>query len=162
MPAIVTLIVLAAACGGNGEDPTPSSPEGFLLLRAQQAFGAVSAGNWEEVYQYVSRRSQERCAAEGFTAGGINYVRVVRGLDGLSEDAPLTLRPTIKVVTGNAGLVAINFLSNGQRLDFLEDEQFRWVLIDGVWWIEHDTWKDGCTGWKLFEEPRELVPMEQD
>lgn len=155
---MATLILLAAACGGTGTNPTPSSPEGFLLLRAQQAFSAVSAGNWEEVYQYVSPRSQERCTAEGFTTRVINYVRIVRGLGGLSEDAPIMFQPIIRVVTGNVGLVAINFLSDGQRLSFQEDEQFRWVLIDEEWWLEHELWEGGCSQWKLFEELREPGP----
>ena len=160
--AVATLILLAAACGSTGSNPTPSTPKGVLLLRAQQAFGAASTGSWEEVYQYVSPRSRERCTAEGFTTGLINYIRIVRGLSGLSEDAPLKLRPIISAVTGNVGLVAINFLSDGQRLNFQEDEQSRWVLIDGQWWLEHELWEGGCSEWKLFEELRELVPEKQN
>ena len=133
-----------------------------MLLRAQQAFGAVSAGNWEEVYRYTSPRSQELCSVEGYAVRGINYVKIVRGLGGLTEDAPLKVQPIVRTLTGNVGMVAVNFLSDGQALNFSEDEQFRWVLLDGEWWLENEEWEIGCSGWKLFEEPREPVPEKQN
>ena len=154
LPVVALLILLAAACGDSGAEPTPSRPEGHLLLRAQQAFGTVSAGNWEAVYQYVSPRAKEFCTAEEHPSRVINYVGIVRGLGGLTEDAPINLRPIVQAVTDNVGIVAINFLSNGTRLVIREDEQFRWVHIDGEWWLENEDWEVGCAGWKLFEQKR--------
>lgn len=112
---------------------------------------AANAGSWGELYQYTSPRSRALCGLEGYAARADNYLRVVRGLTAIRDEVPVELRAAYAAVNGEEGFVAIDFLAKGKPLRFDEDEQVRWVLLDGEWWLEDEAWTDGCVSWKLFK-----------
>jgi hypothetical protein len=112
---------------------------------------AAGAGSWEELYQYTSPRSRAVCGLDGYSARVDNYLRLVRGFMAVSDDALFELRAAYATVNGDEGFVAIDFLAKGKPVLFDEDEQVRWIWLDGEWWLEDKAWQDGCVGWKLFD-----------
>ena len=148
---MVVLLLILGGCGGNGQEPIPSTPEEFLLVRAQGALRAAGAGSWEELYQYTSPRSRVSCNSEGYTARVDHYLALIKGFMAVGDETSLELRAAYITVNGDEGSMAIDFLAKGKLVLFDEDEQARWVFLDGEWWLEDKAWQDGCVGWKLFD-----------
>ena len=69
----------------------------------------------------------------------------------LSESAGLEFQVGDVRVSEAEGTVSLLFSSNGQPLNLGGENKLRWVLLDGEWWKEHQAWRDGCVGWKLFK-----------
>jgi hypothetical protein len=88
---------------------------------------------------------------EGYAGRVDNYLGVVRRFMAAGDEALFELRAAYVTVNGDEGFVAIDFLSKGKPVLFEEDEQVRWVSLDGEWWLEDKSWQDGCVGWKLFD-----------
>ena len=99
-PTVAVLFLILASCGGNRQEPTPSTPEGFLLVRAGGALRAASAGSWEELYQYTSPRSRAVCSSEGYAARVDNYLRLVREFMAVADEARFELRAAYAAVNG--------------------------------------------------------------
>ena len=150
-PTVAVLFIILASCGGNVQEPSPSTPERVLLVRAQEALRAASAGTWAELHQYTSPRSRALCGLEGYAARVDNYLGLVRGFMAVGDEALFELRAAYATVNGDEGFVDISFFAKGKPVLFEEDEQVRWVSLDGEWWLEDKAWQDGCVGWKLFD-----------
>jgi hypothetical protein len=88
---------------------------------------------------------------EGYAGRVDNYLGLVGGFMAVGDEALFELRAAYATVNGDEGFVGIDFLAKGKPVLFEEDEQVRWVFLDGEWWLEDKAWQDGCVGWKLFD-----------
>lgn len=138
---------------GNHLSSTPTrAPEKWVLkVRALAAFRSTDGGSWASLYDYLSPSAQETCERSDHAARIHNFASIVKGFMELGEDAELLLRVRDVAVDGVEAKVFIDLVSGGQRVEYGEIPELRWVLLDGEWWVENQDWRDGCVGWKLFQ-----------
>ena len=73
-------------------------------------------------------------------------------MEGVSDDPTIEFIVKDVIVEGAEGTVSIGYLLDGEPAMVYDEGKRRWVLLDGQWWEEHESWQDGCVGWKLFEQ----------
>lgn len=146
------LFILMAALAGCVADPTPTpTATQKLEARAAAAYSLALDRNWLEQVQYISPRAREVCGAPNYATRIRAFAELAIGMEGITENP--TIEFIIKDVTAERveGTVSIGYLLDGEPA-LLDDKGLRrWVLLDGQWWEEHEAWRDGCVGWKLFE-----------
>ena len=152
VPGVALLILAAALAGCEAAGPTATStPEQGLRIRAEAAYAASLEGDWLEQYQYTSPRSRSVCEFSGYRDRLMNFVDIIRRFMALSEDATVEFRVRDAEEAGAEGTIYIEYFSDGQLINVGDPGRRRWVLLNGDWWEEHEAWRDGCVGWKLFE-----------
>ena len=116
-----------------------------------EAYSFALERNWLEQVRYISHRARQVCSAADYAARVGGFAELAIGMGSIGENP--TIEFVIKDVTveGDEGTVSIGYLLDGQPALLQDEGRRRWVLLDGLWWEEHEAWQDGCVGWKLFE-----------
>lgn len=150
------LLVSLAACGAPDPTPTPAptftpTPMQNLEARAEAAYSHAFDRNWLEQFQYISPRYRNLCDVSGYSALLDNFADLIIGLEGTSENPSFELFVKEVKVAGEKGEVSIGYLLDGDPAVVYDKGKRRWVLLNGQWWEEPESWEFGCVGWKLFE-----------
>ena len=148
---LLFLLAAFAACGSAGPTPTLTATQ-YLEARAVMAYGYALEGNWLEQFQYASLRSREVCDASGYAARVAVFAGLIIGMEGVSDDPTIEFIVKDVTIEGAEATVFIGYLLDGEPAVIYDEGKRRWVLLDGLWWEEHEAWQDGCVGWKLFEQ----------
>ena len=144
------LLAALAACGSGGPTPTPTATQ-KLEARAAEAYSFASDRKWQEQTEYISSRSREVCAAPNYAARIRVFADLIIGLEGVSENPTLEFLIRDVTVEGTEGMVSIGYLLDNEPAVVYDEGKRRWVLLEDQWWEEHEAWRDGCVGWKLFQ-----------
>ena len=178
LSVLIGVLTLVLAACGTGEDPTllpeetgpPPSLEA-LRDRADEATLALNEKRWLDFYELKSPRSVrprlpyglpavQLCTQEQFIFDMGTRVAKIRALAGLYRQEKITweiVDVTTKEGQDRIGVVRLEIYHEGKLVtdefhDYLGEveEGERWVYIDGEWWVEPESWDEGCHESTLF------------